>query len=105
MSASNAHTAPYAGASPRPFWLDRPIAPSPRPPLAGDSACDLAIVGGGFPGLWAGLQALEDDPPRDGVAPAAGVIASGAPGRDGGLLRPPLARGPQERLKRFRRPP
>jgi glycine/D-amino acid oxidase-like deaminating enzyme len=101
MSASNAHTAPYAGASPRPFWLDRPIAPSPRPPLAGDSTCDLAIVGGGFTGLWAAIQALEDDPSRDVVVLEADVIASGATGRNGGFVEASLTHGLENGLNRF----
>ena len=42
-----------AAAKPTPFWLDRPDAPTARAPLRGDLACDLAVIGGGFSGLWA----------------------------------------------------
>lgn len=50
-----------------PFWLDDPLRPDPMPALQGDARADLAIVGGGFAGLWAALEALERDPGRDVV--------------------------------------
>jgi hypothetical protein len=45
-----------------PFWFDSPAAPDPSPPLAGATTCDLAVVGGGFTGLWTALLAKEQDP-------------------------------------------
>ena len=56
----------FADAAPRPYWLDANAAPEPCPPVAGEVERDLAIVGGGFTGLWAALIAKERDPgPRD----------------------------------------
>ena len=52
-----------------------PDAPAPAPPLTGDATCDLAIVGGGFTGLWAAILAKQDDPGRDVV------VLEGEPGR------------------------
>jgi glycine/D-amino acid oxidase-like deaminating enzyme len=35
------------------FWFDRLPAPlTPRPALHGSSTCDVAIIGGGYTGLW-----------------------------------------------------
>ncbi|MEV1203948.1 hypothetical protein AB0J07_28540, partial [Microbispora rosea] len=50
-----------ADAERKPYWLDRPIAPEPLPPLTGDATADLAVVGGGFTGLWTALMAKERD--------------------------------------------
>jgi glycine/D-amino acid oxidase-like deaminating enzyme len=54
-------------AQPAPFWLDRPDAPAAREPLRGDAACDLAVIGGGFSGLWTALLAKEANPGRSVV--------------------------------------
>ncbi len=70
-----------ADAALRPLWLDNPAAPAPMPPLAGRVATDLLIVGGGFTGLWAALQAKEARPDRDVVLIEANTIPSGASGR------------------------
>jgi hypothetical protein len=50
-----------ANAAPRVYWLDQPDAPEPLPALAGNVTADLAIVGGGFTGLWTALLATERD--------------------------------------------
>ena len=62
MPTPDAASAALADAVPRVFWLDRPEAPDPAPPLARDAEADLAIVGGGFTGLWAALLAKEAEP-------------------------------------------
>ena len=54
-------------AMPKPFWLDSPHRPAPCGPLEHDAATDLAVVGGGFTGLWTALLAKERDPARDVV--------------------------------------
>ncbi len=51
-----------AGAVPCSFWLDQPDAPEPLPALAGDVTADLAVIGGGFTGLWNALLARERYP-------------------------------------------
>ena len=53
------HAAAVADAAPRPYWLDQPGAPAPRPPLEGTLEADLVVVGGGLTGLWAALEAAE----------------------------------------------
>ena len=54
-------------ARPSCFWLDRAERPEATPPLTSEVDADLAIVGGGFTGLWSALLALEEDPGRDVV--------------------------------------
>ena len=41
------------------LWHDQDVRPEPQPPLAGDTSCELLIVGGGFHGKSTLLQALE----------------------------------------------
>jgi hypothetical protein len=64
LSPTARGTAVVAGAAPAPYWLDRPERPDARGRLAGSTAADLVIVGGGFTGLWAAVQAAEADPRR-----------------------------------------
>jgi len=84
-----------ADARPDVFWTDRPeLRPTPRPSLTGHAAhADLVIVGGGFTGLWAAIQAKEDDPSRDVVLLEGGRLGVGASGRNGGFVSPSLTHG------------
>lgn len=90
-----------ADASWTPFWWDRADRPDPRPPLEGDARADLAIVGGGFTGLWAALQAKEEDPSRDVVMLEGERVAFGASGRNGGFCEASLTHGLPNGLGRF----
>jgi len=83
------------------YWLDRPERPTPLPALACSEAADLAIVGGGFTGLWAALQAKEADPNRDVVLLEAKSIAEGASGRNGGFADPSITHGLFNGLRHF----
>jgi glycine/D-amino acid oxidase-like deaminating enzyme len=91
----------YADAEPRPFWLAELPAREPCPPLRGVAEADLCIVGGGFTGLWAALQAKADDPERDVVLLEAGTIGCGASGRNGGFVIGSLTHGLENGLARF----
>ncbi len=93
--------ASYADAEPTPFWLDRPDAPSPCSPLDGPATADLAIVGGGYTGLWTAIQAKEEDPGRDVVLVERDTIAFGASGRNGGFCDATLTHGLENGLSRF----
>ena len=91
----------FADASWTPFWLDAPDRPAARPPLEGDLTVDLAIVGAGYTGLWAALQALEERPGRDVVVLEAERVAFGGSGRNGGFCEASLTHGLHNGLDRF----
>jgi glycine/D-amino acid oxidase-like deaminating enzyme len=90
-----------ANAVPRSFWLDQPDAPEPAPALAGRVTADLAIVGGGFTGLWTALLARERDPSRDVVLLEARTSGWAASGRNGGFCSASLTHGLGNGLERF----
>src|SRR4051812_42402691 len=93
--------AAYADARPVPLWWEA-IAPDPRcAPLVGVAEADLCVVGGGFTGLWAALQAKADDPRRDVVLVEGETVAFGASGRNGGFVSGSLTHGLANGLSRF----
>ncbi|WP_250517246.1 FAD-dependent oxidoreductase [Caballeronia sp. INDeC2] len=76
-----------------PYWLDNPAEPPAEPALATDTRADLLIVGGGFTGLWAAVQAKEQMPELDVVLIEAGRVAHGASGRAGGIISTSVMHG------------
>jgi glycine/D-amino acid oxidase-like deaminating enzyme len=90
-----------AYAEPRSFWLDQPDAPEPLPALADRISADLAIVGGGFTGLWTALLARERDPSCDVVLLEARTAGWAASGRNGGFCSATLTHGLANGLERF----
>jgi len=76
-----------------PYWLDHEDAPTPEPSLKGNIQCDLLIVGAGFTGLWAAVQAKENDPERDVVLIEAQCVAIGASGRPAAILSTSVMHG------------
>jgi glycine/D-amino acid oxidase-like deaminating enzyme len=93
--------AAYADAEPRSFWLAGLPAREPSPPLRGEVEADLCVVGGGFTGLWAALQAKADDPGREVVLLEAETIGFGASGRNGGFALGSLTHGLENGIARF----
>jgi glycine/D-amino acid oxidase-like deaminating enzyme len=91
----------FAAAAPRPYWWDAHPAPTGCEPLAGDVVCDLAIVGGGFTGLWTALIAKEREPDRDVLLLEAEHVGFGASGRNGGFAEHSLTHGLRNGLARF----
>ena len=87
-------------ASPDPYWLDRPR-PAEAPPLEGTVEADLAIVGGGFTGLWAALQAKQERPEREVVVLESETAGWGASGRNGGFVDSSLTHGLPNGVSRF----
>ena len=90
-----------AGAAPVPFWLDDPGRPQALPALAEDAGCDLAVVGGGYSGLWTALIAKERDPGREVVLVEANRIGWAASGRNGGFAEASLTHGLPNGIDRF----
>ena len=85
--------AALADVEPGSFWLDDAARPAARPPLEGPAECDLAVVGGGYSGLWTALRAKERDPSRDVVLLEGRRIGWGASGRNGGFCSASLTHG------------
>lgn len=92
-----------AHARPVPYWLDQPVAPPPEalPPLVGRATAQLAVIGGGFTGLWTALQAKEADPGRDVVLLEARRVAWAGTGRNGGFCSASLTHGLSNGQDRF----
>ena len=75
------------------YWLDS-LPPIPnQPALRNDIHCDLLIVGGGFCGLWAAIQAKEKAPDRDVVLIEAKSVANGASGRPAAIMSTSVMHG------------
>ncbi|KAB7836472.1 FAD-dependent oxidoreductase [Streptomyces mobaraensis] len=85
----------------RPYWLDDPGRPDPRPALVGDEHCDLLVVGGGYSELWTALNAKERDPARDVVLIEAEETGWAASGRNGGFCAASLTHGVANGLARW----
>lgn len=69
----------------RSLWLDG-LAEQvvPRDPLPGDRSCDVAVVGGGFTGLWAAYFLRRVAPQLEVVVLEKELVGFGASGRNGG---------------------
>ena len=90
-----------ATAEPAVFWSDRPDAPEPAGSLRVAQAADLAIVGGGFTGLWAAIQALEAEPGIDVAVLEAERCGFGASSRNGGFCDGSLTHGLENGLRHW----
>jgi glycine/D-amino acid oxidase-like deaminating enzyme len=75
------------------YWLDSLEAVDDEPPLQHNDQCDLLVVGGGFCGLWAALQAREQDPGRSVVLIEAHSVANGASGRPAAIMSTSVMHG------------
>jgi len=84
-----------------PYWLDRPGAPDPAPALTDATTADLAVVGGGFTGLWTALAAKERDLAADVVLLEARTAGWAASGRNGGFCSASLTHGLANGIARF----
>jgi glycine/D-amino acid oxidase-like deaminating enzyme len=85
----------------KPFWLDQPDAPEAREPVHGDRACDLAVIGGGFTGLWTALLAKEANPGRSVLVLEGNRVGWAASGRNGGFCDASLTHGAANGRERF----
>jgi glycine/D-amino acid oxidase-like deaminating enzyme len=67
------------------WWLEEAGPVEPAPPLPGDTEADVAIVGGGFTGLWTALALHEREPGLDVVVLEERTCGQGPSGRNGGF--------------------
>ncbi len=72
----------------RSFWLEQALASAADDPnpLRGVVSCDIAIVGGGFVGLWTALMIKRQDPAVDVCIVEPDVCGGGASGRNRGFV-------------------
>ncbi len=85
------------------YWLgsiDGPIA-GVHEGLAGKVEADVAIIGGGYTGLWTAQHLLDSDPSLRIVVCERDVVGYGASGRNGGFLDPSLTHGLANGLRHY----
>jgi len=68
------------------WWLEEAGPIDPRPPLEGEATADVAVVGGGYLGLWTAWQLKALEPEIDIVVLEAGLAGHGPSGRNGGFV-------------------
>ena len=72
------------------WWFEQALAAEGNPPaapaLSGETTADVAIVGGGYTGLWTALALRERDPALRVVLLEAEICGYGPSGRNGGFL-------------------
>ncbi len=100
-AATGKVAAALAGSRPTSYWLDQADAPPAAPRLTGGTGAGLAVIGGGFTGLWAALLAVERDPSADVVLLEARRVGWAASGRNGGFCSASLTHGIANGIARF----
>jgi glycine/D-amino acid oxidase-like deaminating enzyme len=74
----------------RGWWLREALAaegdPPPAPPLRGSVECDVAIVGGGYTGMWTAYDLIERAPGIRIVLLEQDICGGGPSGRNGGFV-------------------
>ena len=83
-----------------PFWFGTIPATPACAPATADTNCDLAIVGGGFTGLWSALKARERHPEATIVVLEGKLCGQSASGRSGGFCAPSISHGMSNALTR-----
>ncbi len=72
------------------WWLEQALAaegnPLPAPALSADATADVAIVGGGYTGLWTALALRERAPELRVTLLEAEICGDGPSGRNGGFV-------------------
>ncbi|WP_369021522.1 NAD(P)/FAD-dependent oxidoreductase [Verminephrobacter aporrectodeae] len=86
MAPIRLRTPAIAAPGERSFWLQDIAAAAVTPPLVGSACTDVAIVGGGYTGLWTALRIREAAPGMRITILEADFCGSGASGRNGGQL-------------------
>jgi glycine/D-amino acid oxidase-like deaminating enzyme len=83
------------------FWLDDIGPRTTYPAYQGDDSVDLAIVGGGYLGLWTAILAKERDPQRSVILLEGQRVGWAASGRNGGFCEASLTHGEENGRKRW----
>ncbi len=85
------------------FWLDDlgDAAKRPRQRLTGERVAQLAIVGGGYTGLWTAVLAKRRNPNANVILVEAKSIGWAASGRNGGFCEASLTHGRENGMARW----
>ena len=67
------------------YWLEEAPAVEPCPELAGERSADVAVIGGGYTGMWAAWHVKQLEPEARVVLLEAYTCGSGPSGRNGGF--------------------
>jgi len=93
MPEPASRAARFDGAARHPVWFDDMATGPNLSPLTGEVRADLAIVGGGFTGLWTAIKARERWPEARIVVIEAAACGHAASGRNGGFCAPSISHG------------
>lgn len=93
--------AALAGSVNQPFWVDDVTIRPSYPSLHGSVTAELAIVGGGYLGLWTAILAKERNPERSVVLLESQRIGWAASSRNGGFCEASITHGEENGLKRW----
>lgn len=84
------------------FWLeDCGDDLTPRQALSSDLTCDVAILGGGFSGLWTAYYLSQENPGLDIVVVERDICGYGASGRNGAWVSPRFPLDASVLIRRF----
>jgi glycine/D-amino acid oxidase-like deaminating enzyme len=83
------------------FWLEDVHAPMTFRALTTDHETDLAVVGGGYTGLWSAVRAKQRDPGRRVVLLEARRLGWAASGRNGGFCDASVTHGEENGRSRW----
>ena len=86
-----------------PFWIDDLRVRASFPRYSGGRSVELAVVGGGYTGLWTALQAKQRDSDARVVILEAKAVGWAASGRNGGFCEATLTHGEVNGENRFPR--
>jgi glycine/D-amino acid oxidase-like deaminating enzyme len=90
MSGRKAAMAEIPAPSDRSWWLQEALSSAPpapqTPPLQGHLGVDIAIVGGGFTGLWTALRLKKRAPALSIAVIERDICGAGASGKNGGKV-------------------
>jgi glycine/D-amino acid oxidase-like deaminating enzyme len=75
------------------FWTEDVASPPRFPFLQGERHVDLAVVGGGYTGLWTAVRAKQRDPSRSVLLVESRRLGWAASGRNGGFCASSLTHG------------
>lgn len=84
------------------FWLETSGDDlTPRSALNQSTTVDIAILGGGFTGLWTAYYLIEKNPSLNIAIFEKEIVGFGASGRNGGWCSPKFSVTPEELIKRY----